>query len=183
MLKVVHVPNAVLIKKAEPVGKITKKIRKIVADMEVALVNYSDPPGVGLAAPQVGIALRIFLVKPTPDDPTEVFINPIILKSEGDKMPLKRPKKSKNKKKRGELEGCLSVPRVWSPLKRPQKVQVQWTDLEGQIHTEWFTGFRAVIVQHETDHIDGILFTRRALEQGSQLYREKDGELEKIDTL
>ncbi len=183
MLKVVHVPNAVLIKKAEVVDKITKKIRKIVSDMEVALVNYSDPPGVGLAAPQVGISLRIFLVKPTPEDETEVFINPTILKTVGEKKPLKRPKSSKNKKKRGELEGCLSVPRVWAPLKRPQKVQLEWTDIDGKKHKAWFSGFKAVIVQHETDHIDGILFTQRSLEQGAQLYREKDGELEKIETL
>lgn len=79
-----------------------------------------------------------------------------------------------------KLEGCLSVPRIWGPVDRDAEVLVEYLDLNGKKQSKWFSGLKAVIVQHETDHLNGILFTQRVLEQKGRLYEEKNGELEKI---
>jgi peptide deformylase len=79
-----------------------------------------------------------------------------------------------------KLEGCLSIPRIWGPVKRANRVLLEYQDLSGEKKTEWFTGFRATIVLHEVDHLQGVLFTQRAIEQNSALYEERDGELERM---
>ncbi len=185
MLKIVHAPHSVLGKKVGQVKKIDKKIRELVYDMEETLVVQTDPEGVGLAAPQVGVSLAIFIVKPTPKAQTEVFINPHILevKKGENKKPEAGDKKQKSEEDDIEgvkLEGCLSVPRIWGPVDRNSEVLVDYLDLNGEKHTKWFSGLKAVIVQHETDHLHGILFTQRALEQKGKLYEEKNGGLEMI---
>ena len=176
-LKLVHVPNTVLNTPVKEVEQVDQKIRNLVFDMEELLITQVDPQGVGLAAPQVGKCLAIFIIKPSLKSKTEVFINPkIIMIEEG----LKE-KKQKKDEEDNKLEGCLSIPHVWGPVKRAAKVQLQYLDLNGQMQTRWFSGFRATIIQHEMDHLKGILFTRRAIEQKNSLYEEKDGELKKME--
>lgn len=178
MLKIVLAPAEVLTKEVRQVAKIDKRIKKLVFDMEETLIAQVDPQGVGLAAPQVGVDLAIFIIKPTLNADTEVFINPVILEIiKAKEKPVKSKKEDKEDVK---LEGCLSIPRVWGPVTRNDKVYIEYLDLTGQKHLEWVTGFKAVIVQHETDHLNGILFTQRVLEQKGRLYEEKDGELEAI---
>ena len=75
------------------------------------------------------------------------------------------------------LEGCLSIPRIWSPVNRHAKVHLEYTNLRGERKDKWFSGFDAVIIQHEMDHLHGILFTQRSLEQHMKLYEEKNGKL------
>src|SRR3989344_2750950 len=77
-MKIVQAPNSVLSSKAKPVVKIDKSIRDLLNAMEKTLISASDPEGVGLAAPQIGKSLQIFIVKPTPDSKTQVYINPVI---------------------------------------------------------------------------------------------------------
>lgn len=180
MLKIVHAPAEVLTKGVRPVAKIDKKIKQLVYEMEETLIAQVDPQGVGLAAPQVGVDLSIFIIKPTLNADTEVFINPKILEIvEGKESSVKSQKKTEAEKDI-KLEGCLSIPKIWGPVTRSAKVHLEYQDLTGEKRSQWFTGFKAVIIQHETDHLNGILFTERVLEQKNKLYEEKNGELEVI---
>ena len=138
------------------------------------------PQGVGLAATQIGYSLALFIMKPSPKSKTEVCINPKIVTSVPFGVSQSQSESVKKTDSTKKLEGCLSIPRIWGPVKRPQKVLMEYQDLTGKKHSKWFTGFKATIVQHEVDHLRGILFTQRALEQKTTLYEEKDGELEKM---
>lgn len=180
MLKIVHAPADVLTKGVRPVAKIDKKIKQLVYDMEETLVAQVDPQGVGLAAPQVGVDLAIFIIKPTLSADTEVFINPKILEIVKTKESSVKSQKKTETEQDIKLEGCLSIPKIWGPVTRSAKVLLEYQDLTGEKHSQWFTGFKAVIIQHETDHLNGILFTERVLEQKNKLYEEKNGELEAI---
>ncbi len=183
MLKIVNVPDPILGNPVKPVQKIDGKIIKLVHDMEKTLVAQDDPPGVGLAAPQVGHNLALFIIKPMPESKIEAFINPKILKIEEikEKQTDKTSAKGNKKLKKGTpLEGCLSIPRIWSPVKRPEKVLLKYQTITGEEKTRWFSGFEAVIIQHEVDHLNGILFTQRSLEQNIPLFEEKEGELHRL---
>lgn len=180
MLKIVNVPNKILTQPVKPVAKIDSYIKRLVKDMEKTLAAQTDPQGVGLAAPQVGLSLALFIIKPSPDSPIDVIINPKIKQIE-----KVLDKKDKNKEEEDEeheqLEGCLSIPRIWSPIKRHNRVLLEYQDMTGEVKSEWFEDFEATIVQHEVDHLHGILFTQRALEQSQQLYEERRGKLKKIE--
>jgi peptide deformylase len=175
-MRIVTVPNPVLSSPTIPVTEINSNIKKIVADMEKVLIAQDDPPGVGLAANQVGLNLSIFLIKPTEKSKTKVFINPRILQT----TPYKLPPKQKRHKK-VKLEGCLSIPRIWGPVKRAEKVLLKYQDITGKEYEKWFSGFEATIIQHEMDHLSGVVFTQRSIEQKRQLYREENDELVKIE--
>jgi len=180
MLKIVTVPNDVLTSSSKPVESFDGKLQELVKDMKQALNTQVDPQGVGLAAPQVGIGLSLFIMKPNIDGKITAIVNPKILEIEGKKSTTTRVRKdSKGHKKKTHFEGCLSIPRIWSPVKRAKKLLLEYQTVNGEKKSEWFTGFKAVIVQHEVDHLNGILFTQRALEQKSQLYEEIDGKLKK----
>lgn len=177
MLKIVTVPNPILTNKTKAVKKIDQKIKKLIKEMEETLVAQKDPEGVGLAAPQVNIPLSLFIIKPDKKKPIKVFINPKIIKTES--LSAQKTKKEKTKK-RYKLEGCLSIPRIWGSVKRAKKIFLQYQNEKGEVKKEWFSGFEALIVQHEMDHLQGVLFTKRALEQKIPLYQEKDDKLVKL---
>ncbi len=175
MLKILEAPNNILTTKAVEIKKVDQRIKKIIKEMEKCLLAQKDPLGVGLAAPQVGYSLSLFIMKPHPKAKFEVFVNPRILDSQY------RVKKRPEGKKRA-LEGCLSVPRIWAPVKRASKVLVEYENVAEERKKTWFSDFKAVIVQHEIDHLAGILFSQKALEQKTQLYEEKGGKLKRIAT-
>lgn len=160
MTNIISVPNQVLLTKAAPVGAITPKIKKLIAGMAEALSQAENPKGIGLAAPQVGVSLQIFLVQLAPDQPLHVFINPQIL-SESPEL-VEQPKL---------LEGCLSIPTIWGPVKRHRWVKVRFQNSEGKVLEKVWRGLMATTIQHEMDHLSGLLFTARVLEQKSKLYR------------
>lgn len=174
ILKIITAPHPILLKKAKPVKKIDQKIKKLVNDMIETLKIQKDPQGVGLAAPQVGKDLAIFIIKPTKKSKPQVFINPKILKI------IKSSTKEK-KKKSIKLEGCLSVPKIWGVVKRANKVLLEYQDLSGRKKREWFSGFQAIIIQHEVDHLNGILFTKRVIQENFPLYEENNGKLKKLN--
>lgn len=174
MYKLVTVPNSILNKPSKKIDVFNKHLLKIVKEMEETLAAQIDPQGVGLAAPQVGLDMAIFIMKVTARSAVEVCINPVILQL-GKQAPPKESAVDDDDEK--PLEGCLSIPRIWSPVQRPQRVQLEYQTITGEKKTAWFSGFKAVVVQHEVDHLQGILFTQRALEQKSQLYEEKNGKL------
>lgn len=182
MLKIVQIPNLVLTSPTKPITQFDEALKKLVKDMEIALDACVDPQGVGLAATQVGKNISLFIMKPTPDSQARVFINPSIIELDDSRPADAKPASKRKKKKDTPLEGCLSVPRIWSPIKRAYKVHLKFQDIEGKTDQEWFEDFESIIVQHEVDHLIGVLFTQRALEQNAELFEEKDGELKKMNT-
>ncbi len=175
-MQILNAPNNFLNTKSGEIKKIDRNIKKIVSEMAECLDSQKDPQGVGLAAPQVGLNVRLFISKPTPTSKHQVFINPKVLGFFDKKMPDVKRKGGKRK-----LEGCLSIPRIWAPIKRKYGVKIEYMDLKGKIYTKKFTGYQSIIVQHEIDHLEGILFTQRALEQKAQLFEEKGEKLIKIE--
>lgn len=161
-------PSGVLTTPSKPVEKVDKKVLELIEEMKKILLATDNPKGVGLAGPQVGQSVRIFLTKPTPKAPFGVFINPEIIwvsEEKTDGVP-ERDKK---------FEGCLSIPNVWGMVHRAKKIKIKYYQItmnhELITKTRTFSGFLATIIQHETDHINGILFTQRVLEQKEKLYK------------
>ncbi|OGK52500.1 peptide deformylase [Candidatus Roizmanbacteria bacterium RIFCSPLOWO2_01_FULL_41_22] len=176
MLKILTTPNAALNAPVKKVNKIDGKIRRLIAEMADTLESQIDPEGVGLAAPQVGICLALFITKPHPKSPIGIYINPKIIE-------VKTVKKINKKKSKSSsaLEGCLSIPRIWAAVSRPNYILMQYQTLDGSIRKEVFRDFDAVIIQHEVDHLSGKLFTKLAIEQKTVLYAEQeDGEFKQI---
>jgi peptide deformylase len=171
-MKIVTTPHPVLNAKAKPIYKFDASLKKIADDMVKVLVAQNDPPGVGLAAPQVGLSIQFFVIKIYSKDKPMFFANPKIIEI--------KDKKGKKKLDTSKLEGCLSISKIWGPVQRHSRILVEYQDLEGNKLTEWFAGFKSVVIQHEIDHLEGILFTQRIIEQKGILYEEKHGELHRI---
>lgn len=179
MLPIVQAPQAVLAQQAKKITKFNSELHDLIKEMTTTLLNAKDPEGVGLAAPQVGKSLQMFIVKESPDDPLLVFINPEIAIPKGIKLASdedtnekgKKEKKEKGEKKEVKLEGCLSLQDIWGIVHRYPEVSLSYQDENGTSHTKLFDGFLATIIQHEVDHLQGILFPRRVLEQKGQLYK------------
>src|SRR3989344_102234 len=194
MFEIVTVPNTVLTSQTKKVEKFDGQLNRMVKDMEVALAKQVNPQVVGLAAPQVGVDLAVFIIRPSESGKIEAFVNTEILKIEthnpqglkksepANPEGLKKRKfeESRKKRKHVKLEGCLSIPKIWGTVDRAGKVLLKYRDINGKQKQKWFSGFKAIIIQHEVDHLNGILFTQRVLEQGKKLNEEEDGELEKI---
>lgn len=179
MLKIIQAPHPVLSKKAKPIEKIDAAIKRLIDEMTKTLENAKDPEGVGLAAPQVGKSLRLFIVKESKSAPLRVFINPEVKVLNSPKTI--KSKQTEKKSKEVKLEGCLSLRDIWGVVKRHNKIEVSYLDEKGEKHTEIFNSFLATIIQHEQDHLEGILFPQRVLEQNGILYKSeinKKGEME-----
>lgn len=136
-------PDPRLKKLCEPVGEITAELRRLADDM---LETMYDAPGIGLAAPQVGVTKRLIVMDCIKDGPPEPFVmfNPQVVWSSEDLSVYE--------------EGCLSIPEQYADIKRPAEVQVRWTDPDGAAQERQFSGLWATCVQHEIDHLDGKLF-------------------------
>lgn len=139
----------------EDVG--SAKIKKVLKDMKAALFSYESEgfTGVAIAAPQIGVPLRIFLVEDTDKDPkkriipTLVAINPTLVKL--------------SKKKKLMSEGCLSVRERYGAVERAERCTLRAYDEHGKLYERGASGLLAQIFQHECDHLDGILFVDRAV--------------------
>jgi peptide deformylase len=165
MLDIVKAPNPILSGNSKLVVKVDKAVVNLIEEMKISLAAAFDPVGVGLAAPQVGKPLRIFIAKPMPKSKISVFINPVITKEENFQ--------EKDNEKTTKLEGCLSLPNIWGEVQRYSQIHVDFMDANGRKHSQKFSGFMAVVIQHEVDHLDGILFPKRVLEQKGTLYESK----------
>ncbi len=139
--EILHFPDERLRTRAAPVAQVDDEIRKLVADM---LETMYDAPGIGLAATQIDVHLRVIVMDLSEDRSAPlVLINPEILEKEGaQKMD----------------EGCLSVPGIYEPVERASHVRVRTLDLEGREHIIEADDLLAVCIQHEMDHLDGKLF-------------------------
>ncbi len=173
--RIVNVKNPVLRQKAKPVSKIDKKVLALIKEMQATLIEQRDPEGVGLAAPQIGKSLQIFVVNYK--DLKRVIINPEVLEIS------KTKKINTENKKKDILEGCLSLPHYYGPIKRASKIKIKYLDEKGSEQIEEFSGFNAQIIQHEMDHLNGILFIDKILEQKSPLYKFDGDEWEEVELI
>jgi len=150
--EIVTIPNPVLRRKAQPVTKIDDELKVLIADM---IETMRAAPGVGLAAPQVGISQRVIVVEYTTDEEDETapkklyaVINPE-LKVTGEETEL-------------GVEGCLSVPGLLGEVERPLAVTVKGLNRQGNPTRIKASGWLARIFQHEVDHLEGVVFTDKA---------------------
>ncbi len=171
ILDILDAKTPSLRQKSRKVKTIDKKVKKLISDMKETLVVQKDPEGVGLAAPQVGKNYQIFLMRPK--DKIKVVINPNIISQ-------KASSKSKSQENK-IMEGCLSLPHFYGPLERDYEVTLEYMDEKSDLIKETFVGFEAQIVQHEIDHLNGILFVDRLLQANKPLYEWVDGEWERVD--
>lgn len=170
MMQIVQAPHPALAAQAKKIAKIDKDVLSLIDEMTKTLLLAKDPEGVGLAAPQVGKSVQLFIVKESPHDPLLIFINPELVVPDG--VVLEADETGTDKKnKEVKLEGCLSLQDVWGVVNRYPQIQLTYQDEKGAVHTELFEGFLATIIQHECDHLQGILFPKRVLEQKGQLYK------------
>lgn len=160
---IVLIPNTVLIEPAKTITAFDERLKTTITDMTSTLKAAKNPKGVGLAAPQVGLGIRLFLTRPTEKSAIRAFINPEIIAQEVSTQ--------NENEDDDQLEGCLSIPKVWGHVKRSSSLTLRYQDETGAVHEEKFDGFMATIIQHETDHVNGILFTRRVVEQNGRLYQ------------
>ena len=141
---IIIIPDKRLRQVSEPVKTVDAEVRTLVDDMFETMYKA---PGVGLAAIQVAVPKRIVTVdtakKDEPKNP-QVFINPEILWSSDDKATYE--------------EGCLSIPEYYEEVDRPAEVKVKYTDLQGEQHEITADGLLATCIQHEIDHLNGVLF-------------------------
>lgn len=182
MLKIITAPNPVLSNIAKRVQKVDANVLKLIKEMKGALLSAKDPVGVGLAAPQVGHSLQVFIIKPTPKSKISVFISPkIIQKTKINHLTIDSDRVNKlnntiGKKSSTKLEGCLSLPNIWGEVKREPEITISYLDEEGDLRTRKFNGFLATIIEHEMDHLQGVLFSKRVLEQKGILYKSHKNE-------
>lgn len=151
VLDIVKLGEDILRQKAQPVAEVNDEIRKLAEDMFETMI---EADGVGLAGPQVGKNLRMF-VAIADDEVRRVFINPQIIKTS---------------EELGDYdEGCLSIPQVYETIRRPVRVTVQALNENGKPFTLDADGLLARIIQHEYDHLDGIVF----IDRGDKEFAEK----------
>ena len=157
--------DPLLRKKSRPVDEISPRIIKLLDDM--ADTMYYENRGLGIAAPQVGVPIRVVIVDLdciSEDEPQykgflKTYINGHILETSDDLVNME--------------EGCLSIPGVHENVKRPSRVRIQYLDDQLEAHDEWVDGFVARVIQHEFDHLEGKMFVDHVSPLRKQLLRKK----------
>lgn len=181
--EIIEVPDPRLKQVSKPVEQFDDALKTLVADM---FDTMYDAPGIGLAAIQVGVPLRVLVIDLQPDDPDaepevctahgghhhthqptlrqpRIFINPEILDPSEERIVYN--------------EGCLSVPDIYGDVERHARIRARWQDLDGAVHEEAVEGMMAICLQHEMDHLEGIVF----IDHLSRLKRQMA--LKKLDKL
>ncbi len=165
-MEIVHYPHPALRWKSKPITKIGAELREVVRDMFALMY---EARGIGLAANQVALPYRLFVVNITADpeqkDQEHVFINPEITRRNGSEE--------------GE-EGCLSLPELYGPVRRAEQIVVEAFDLNGRSVELSLSEMEGRVVQHETDHLDGVLFPDRMTDAAR---REIGPQLDDFETL
>lgn len=168
IMPIIAYGHPVLKKETQDIDENYPKLQELISDMWETMYNAE---GIGLAAPQVGLGIRLFLVdthqfgEKSKNLPPlkQVFINATILEETG--------------KEWGYDEGCLSIPNINGEVMRPPKIKVEYYDENFEFHTKEFEGVNARVIQHEYDHVDGILFIEHLKPLKKRLIKKK---LEKI---
>ena len=164
---IIEIPDPTLKQVSAPVETFDDDLKGLVADM---FETMYDAPGIGLAAIQVGVAVRVLVIDLQPEDEDaepeactahgghehshqplrkepRVFINPAIIEASEELAVY--------------TEGCLSVPEIYADVERPARIRARWYDLDGKLHEEDIDGMLATCLQHELDHLEGIVFLDR----------------------
>ena len=175
-MRVIQAPNPILRIQTKPVQKITPALLQTLKEMIKLTKSFKDPEGVGLAATQIGLEERFFVARlhdsknVPPSEPGQIkerwanydkgfvaIINPkILLYSKATKT---------------YFEGCLSIPFIWGEVQRHISIKVSFQDIKGNQITKTLRGTPAWIFQHEVDHLNGILFSERVLQQKGKFYK------------
>jgi peptide deformylase len=157
--KIFQYPEKVLRKETEKVTVFDKKLTQLINDMAETMY---DAPGIGLAAPQIGESRRLIVVDISGENEGEkkfqAMVNPEIVFHEGRQI---------------DEEGCLSVPELTAKVERFRKITVSYQDQEGQPHEQTVEDRFAVVLQHEIDHLNGILFIDHLSPLKRNLYKKK----------
>ena len=155
-LRILHFPDPRLRRRAEPVGAVDDRVRRLIDDM---FETMYEAPGIGLAAPQVDVAMRVITIDLSKDRNEPLcLVDPEIRWAEGE-MEYE--------------EGCLSVPGVYDMVKRAERIRVSATDRDGQAREIEAEGLLAACIQHEIDHLDGRLFVDHLSRLKRQRIRKK----------
>lgn len=181
-LQIVYHPHPALRWKSKDLTRIDAQLKEWVGQMFGLMY---EARGIGLAANQVALPYRMFVINPSGDpedrDMEQVFINPQIVKRNGSAE---------------AEEGCLSLPEIYGQVTRAEKITVEAFDLSGQPFAMELSGIHARVVQHENDHLDGVLFTDRVTEatknelnpllqdlEGQMQRQQKEGQVESVEKL
>jgi peptide deformylase len=160
--------EAALRRKSKPVGRVTRRVKRLVRDLKDTLNDH--PGGIGLAAPQIDVHSRVVVVRlggrrdgdgnESEPGPPLALINPEVMEAGNEER---------------DFDGCLSFPGLYAETVRPHYLRITGLDEAGNPFERAFEGFDAVVVHHEIDHLDGVLFIDRA-ESIEDLYRVREGE-------
>ncbi len=181
ILPIVAYGDPVLKKEGEEIDKDYPKLKELIANMFETMYEAS---GVGLAAPQIGKSIRLFIVDASPfaepdedgeldpkasglDGFKKVFINPIIEEESGEEW--------------GFNEGCLSIPKIREEVFRNERIEISYYDENWELKEETYDGYAARIIQHEYDHVDGVLFTDHLTPLKKRLLKKKLQNISKGD--
>jgi peptide deformylase len=171
ILPIIAYGHPVLKRKAEVINKDYPNLKELIENMFETMYNAS---GVGIAAPQIGLSIRLFIVDTNPfaeDDSLsdndrnqlksfkKIFINPVIIDEKGGEWSFE--------------EGCLSIPNIREGVLRQKQITIQYHDENFNKHTDSFDGLLARVIQHEYDHIEGVLFTDKLSSFKKQLLKKK----------
>ncbi len=157
-LRIIKYGNPILRMRAKKVEKIDPWIEKLVDDM---ILTMQVDGGIGLAAPQVAESIALLVVDHSlifEDGKPTAYINPVILSAEGESV---------------MEEGCLSIPEIRAEVKRPEKIVLRYQTLDGASHEDQFDGLLARVLQHEIDHLNGVLFIDRISPLKKQMLKKE----------
>ena len=158
VVPIVKIPDVILNRKSEKIGKFDDETKKLIYNLLDTLQAAKNPEGAGLAAPQIGILRRVCIARkflPNPNNPNKPLIQDVVLVNP----------KIISSSKESELgwEGCLSIPDTYGKVQRSKKVKVKALNEEGEEVRISASGFFARVIQHEIDHLEGILFTSKVV--------------------
>lgn len=156
---VISLPDPKLRQKSQEVTAFDRTLEKLIGDLADTLEAQTDPPGLGISAVQIGILKRVFVARIR--NKIKPFINPQILKFSQKEVAI--------------LEGCLSIPDLYGHVTRPQEVDIEARDRHGKTFKGHYKDLPARIIQHEMDHLNGVLFIDHVHNQNGKVFKvEKD---------
>ena len=166
VLPLVHAPHPVLRQNTRQVKNIDRRVRTLVDDL---IETMHDAQGVGLAANQVGVSLRVAVIQLPDDDEATVLINPKVLRTEGEREI--------------EGEGCLSIPGYRGTVKRSEKIRVRALDIDGkEFRIRAANDLLAQALEHEADHLDGRLYIDRLVSEDALREEVRPGDEDEEDS-
>lgn len=164
-LSIISYPHPTLRIRSKPIRRVNKELRNIAAQM---LDLMYEAEGVGLAANQVNLPIRIFVANPAGE------------RGDGEELVLLNPELQLPKGNVTGQEGCLSLPGIYGQVKRPKSIRLSAFDIQGNPVDRVVDGFLARVIQHENDHLDGVMFFDRMTEEAK---REIDDQLHELETV